>query len=64
MAMQKTGHKTRSVFDRYNIVNDQDFIKAQEKEDRFSERLRQNEVKKVTVLGTVSNLVNSTYRLP
>jgi hypothetical protein len=62
--MQKTGHKTRSVFDRYNIVNDQDFIKAQEKEDRFSERLRQNEVKKVTVLGTVSNLVNSTYRLP
>lgn len=61
VAMQKTGHKTRSVFDRYNIVNDQDLIEAKEKEDRFNEKLKQNELKTVTVLGTVSNISNSTY---
>ena len=31
--MQLTGHKTRSVFERYNIVSDSDLIEAARKLD-------------------------------
>ncbi len=32
--MQMTGHKTRSVFERYNIVSEGDLIAAAEKLDK------------------------------
>ena len=30
-AMQLTGHRTRNIFDRYNIVNDEDLTEAQQR---------------------------------
>jgi integrase len=39
VAMQITGHKTRSVFDRYNIVNQEDVRRANERLDKYYENI-------------------------
>jgi integrase len=42
VAMSISGHKTRSVFDRYNIVSPQDLVDATEKIDSYHRRNQEN----------------------
>ena len=54
--MAISGHKTRSVFDRYNIVNESDLAKAAKSLSDYFEREKQ------ASMGTLAGTLSQTQR--
>ena len=46
--MRLSGHRTRSVFDRYNIVSSDDLVEANEKLEAFlTEAVKESKIEKL-----------------
>ena len=54
IAMAISGHKTRSVFDRYNVVNEADLAKAARSVSEYFEREKQ------ASMGTLAGTLNES----
>ena len=64
VAMIVSGHKTRSAFDRYNIVDDKDLKMAAQLQAKYIEAQSGTENVMGTVSGTVSNVISVNPNAP
>lgn len=53
--MDQTGHKTRAIFERYNIVSDRDRVEAQQRYHAWLAEQQRQAAAAVTVLAQNKN---------
>lgn len=56
VAMEISGHRTRAVFDRYNIVDEKDIMKAGERLSEYHQKITG------TILGTIDNFGSTEHQ--